>query len=395
MNSVSPADDVPSVSKVEEIALIDDPILRNLRITQCYSNLSSALTKRTGPSANWCTFATWASKQAGQTIRKEDLARTLEALLGQTPAMRQGIEEVARLARPSGLRRDSISLHTAIWQGMELGSSIERASDAVARGNKKVFEEIGREFARFLSVCGSDEVFKERKICRFCADLRPGDPPEGQRLLGQAFRYYYQSLFETVAKPRAELLFLANLDIGFHEQTRLQPEIAGSLDAAWIDSRPLVKSLFATLLPNRGWLVRIFMSLRRLIGISNSLETAVEALAGVARKEVHRLITEHLMTLNIPRGVQLRLGSDLRGQFPSTLQLIENPDLKSLLTHIDPTPDSLRDTGAVDWADLSERMHFIADLFRCYQEDQDLFAPAFTPIQQVAIKAGHRPGGPL
>jgi hypothetical protein len=34
-----------------------------------------AMTKRLGPCANWCTFATWASRQAGQTIRGEDLAQ--------------------------------------------------------------------------------------------------------------------------------------------------------------------------------------------------------------------------------------------------------------------------------------------------------------------------------
>src|SRR3712207_6973910 len=56
--------------------------------------------------------------------------------------------------------------------------------------------------------------------------------------------------------------------------------------------------------------------------------------------------------------------------FPATLREITNPDLRLLLERIDPTPDSLRETGAVDWADLPDRLHFILDLFRCYQEDR-------------------------
>ena len=68
----------PSVADVERISALADPILRNLQITQCYHELSAAMAARTGTNANWLTFATWASKQVGQTIRKEDLARTLQ-----------------------------------------------------------------------------------------------------------------------------------------------------------------------------------------------------------------------------------------------------------------------------------------------------------------------------
>ncbi len=64
---------VPASAEVDRIATLGDPVLRNLQITQCYHELASALAKRTGPYANWCTFATWASRQAGQTIRKEAL----------------------------------------------------------------------------------------------------------------------------------------------------------------------------------------------------------------------------------------------------------------------------------------------------------------------------------
>src|SRR5512143_3453407 len=80
MSNTTYAHRLPDVRQVEQIAAHSDSIIRNLQITQCYHELSAALAGRTELSANWCTFATWASKQAGQTIRKEDLARTLDSL---------------------------------------------------------------------------------------------------------------------------------------------------------------------------------------------------------------------------------------------------------------------------------------------------------------------------
>jgi hypothetical protein len=56
------------LAEVRQIAGLRDPVIRNLRITECYARLAAGV--QSG-GANWCTFATWASKQAGQTIRKE------------------------------------------------------------------------------------------------------------------------------------------------------------------------------------------------------------------------------------------------------------------------------------------------------------------------------------
>ena len=57
-----------AVEKIERIAALDNPLLRNVMITQCYCELSASFAEHMGPGANWCTFATWASKQAGQTM---------------------------------------------------------------------------------------------------------------------------------------------------------------------------------------------------------------------------------------------------------------------------------------------------------------------------------------
>jgi len=68
---------------IRSIILMDtEPVLRNLKITQAYFDLSQAIAQRLGDiNANWCNFATWASKTAGRFIRMEDLNVHLHKLL--------------------------------------------------------------------------------------------------------------------------------------------------------------------------------------------------------------------------------------------------------------------------------------------------------------------------
>ena len=386
---------VPDVRQVEQIAAHSDPIIRNLQITQCYHELSAALTERTGPSANWCTFATWASKQAGQTIRKEDLARTLDNLREDVVRSVRGAQGVAVSAQHIGASGNTEEIQASVWDVLNPTAAFDRASDAVGRGNKKVFEEIGFEFARFLSTCLSSTTFNADTISQFCDGLGPGDPPDGQYYLRQAFTRYYQSFFERDAKMRAELLLLANIEIGFHEQTRLQPEIAAALDAAILDPRQFAHRLTKALFPYRGWLALVRLFFTRLFGGPTTFDQEVNALIAAVQKQLHLIITEHMMTIDLPHGVRLRLGHDLSAEFPASLKQITNSDLIVLLKQVDPTPDSLHDSGAVDWADLSERIHFIADMFRCYQESWGLFESPFTLDQVTALQAGRLPSGKL
>jgi len=67
---------IPTIADVERISVISNPVVRNLNITQCYYELSKAMGELIGINPNWCTFAVWASKQAGQSIRREDITRT-------------------------------------------------------------------------------------------------------------------------------------------------------------------------------------------------------------------------------------------------------------------------------------------------------------------------------
>src|SRR5688572_6881699 len=97
-----------------------------------------------------------------------------------------------------------------------------------------------------------------------------------------------------------------------------------------------------------------------------------------AQYHLRRMLTAHLMMLTLPPDNCLRLGHDLVSVYPTHLKELTNADLVALLAQIDPTPNSLTQTGAIDWADLTERMHFIADMFRCYHEEKELFDAAFS-----------------
>ena len=388
------SDQVASEFMVKQIAAISQPVLRNLLITQCYCELSTAFSQYSGQTANWCSFATWASKQAGQTIRNEDMERTLEAWLEKQTGIEDGLSLIATLAQKLGAGQTMEKLR-AVSLTVLVKDTASRASQAVSRGNKKVFEEIAFEFARFLHVCLKDKEYNIQRLEEFCKGLRSGGPPDGQELLRKAFSNYYASFFETDARKKKEMTLLANLQIGFHEQTRLQPEIAEALNAAMADTAAIKDQVLATLFKKAGFLTRLRVFFQRLLGKTGLLDKAVEDLVIQIQMHLRQVLTTHLMTLTMPPGNRLLLGKDLSLSYDEELKELQNPQLLALLSRVDPTANSLQQTGATDWANLNERMHYIADLFRCYHAKKEVFTEAFTKEQVNAMKEGKVPEGIL
>lgn len=351
---------------MRRITAISNPVIRNLEITHCYSRLAAAIAERTGRGANWCTFATWASRQAGRTVRGEDLLERLGAKLRQRALLHPLRTLGRRLLRrglfhaDSRLGRLTAELHTPF-------DAFELASDAVARGNRKVFEEIGLEFARYLHDVPPDAPPDSPRLGRFLDGLRPGDPPEGQRYLRQAFAHYERRRFETVPKERVELLVLANLEIGLHEQTRLQPEIAEAIDAVHATKEDLG---------------------RRLLGVpAAGLQRAASSVA-------REVITESFLVLSLP-GRVLALGTHLDDRFPDDLLEIGNADLAALAARYEPVAPAADDCGATDWSVLEQRMHYIIHLFQAFHGRAELFEAPFTPEQVSSFRRGDIPDGDL
>ena len=390
-----PSQIIPTLVDVERIAALPDAVLRNLLITQCYHELGLALAERTGGHANWCCFATWASKQAGQTIRKEDLGRALEAALGSEANALEAAQALKAAAANLGAQLKIQELLRLIWRTYNPQAAFERSSTAVARGNLKVFEEIGREFARFHAQCLPDLTYNAENITRFVEQLRPGEAPEGQQYLRQAFLRYYQALFTSDEKTRNELLLLANLEIGFHEQTRLQPEILEALIAPVISPQEFANNLLKALRPEGGWVTKVSLFILRLFGRLANFDAAIESYVAGAQRQAQLLITEAMMTIELPHNQRLRLGDDLAARFPTAFEHLTNQDLLGLLAQIDPTPDSLVESGAVYWGDLPDRMHFIADMFRCFQLSAELLEAPFDGEQTTALKENRIPTGRL
>jgi hypothetical protein len=328
----------PDVEEVGQIAGLPDPVIRNLQITECYSRLAAAVSERSA-GANWCTFATWASRQAGRTIRGEDMLGALKLELGRDAELLHPIDSFWRAVVRRGLFNRDSAFGRCVWSLHTPFDAFALASDAVARGNRKVFAEIGLEFARYLA---SD-------FETFMAGLK--DPE-----LRQAFTHLEQGR----ATGDAELIVLANLEIGLHEQSRLQPEIREALDAATAPEQSLLKRILGRPLQRR---------LTRL-----SRET----------------ITRSLMVLSLP-GATLFLGRNLDLPLPTA----RNAELLALLARYEPAPPAADDCGARDWSVLHQRMHYIAHLFRTFHERRELATPPFTPAQVEQLRAGMVPDGEL
>ena len=345
----------PDVEEVTRIAGIANPVIRNLQITECSSRLAAAVAERGDRCSNWCTFATWASRQAGRTIRGEDLLGQLQRELGRDAELLHPIASFWRALVRHGLFQPGTRLGRLMVRLHTPFDAFELASDAVARGNRKVFEEIGLEFARYLHAPDLDS---------FLAGLRPGEPPDGQRYLRQAFIRSHQARSEPDPKRRAELLVLANLEIGLHEQTRLQPEIREALEAATARDERLWKRIL-------GWPLQ-----RQLTRVSR------------------QVITDSFLVLTLPGSV-LALGRHLDAPYPDALRTPADAELAALLARYEPVPPALDDCGARDWSELPQRMHYIAHLFRAYHEHPDLGSAPFTPEQLERIRAGALPDGEL
>jgi hypothetical protein len=379
----------PSVEDVQRIVAIENPVIRNLEITECYSELAAAFAARGGEGANWCTFATWASRQAGRSIRGEDMLDDLEQKLGSSrwlldpgALLWRGLLREGLFQPTSRLGRLTAEFHTPF-------DALELASACVARGNLKVFEEIGLEFARYLAECPPDAPLDSPEVQQFLDGLRPGDPPDGQGYLRQAFTRYQSLRLEPDPRNRAQLAVLANLEIGYHEQTRLQPEILAALDAASDTEEALGRRVLNALVPSapRWWP----LARESAVVVSSLLAVGAQHSATRLAREV---ITESFMVLSLP-GRVLALGANLPDQYPEPLRAPIDAPLAELLARYEPVPPAVDDCAARDWSVLKERMHYIVHLFCAFHLDADLGHPPYTPEQVAAFRRGEVPDGEL
>jgi hypothetical protein len=285
------------------------------------------------------------------------------------------------------LRRGLFNPQTALGRFVQAIHSpfdaFERASDAVAAGNRKVFEEIGFEVARYLETCADDPSASSPHFAQFLETLAPGPPPDGQDWLRRALSHYHQQRTEIRPSRRAQLMLLANLEIGFHEQTRLQPEIQRAMEAG-PDTVEDLKSRLLRVLPG-GWAAPLLI---------RSIMIPARRYRRFARELTRQAISEALMVLRMPDGV-LQLGANLDAKTPAVFADADEPDLIAMVKSVEPENGVCSGCGARDWADLPQRMHYIFHLFRGFHERETIFAEPFPAEQVQAFRSGRIPAGRL
>lgn len=376
-----------SEQEINRIAALPNPVQRNLRITQAYHDLKMSTTFLVGrKNVNWCAFATWASRTAGHFIRGDYVPGLVQAYLDQVKSFHGAIHTAHRMV--AKVHRNALLPHSV------LAASIERAarlvSDHLAHGNLIVFAEIAPLFARMHEEFRGATTYDGHALERFLGRLRRGHVLEdGQDLLSNAFRGYYRAMFERDPKKKAELILLANDSIGYHEQTRLQEDIVRSIDAP-IAAFILRAAHERATAVSRG---RVAETLHRVI------DHVLAPFAGWLQRTWANVATRWLMRMDMPDRV-LELGRDvshpeLIDMFPPELDTIENPELRALLYELDFTPNTTRGSAAGNWGDLAERMNFVVDFFRTYQQDKTLLQAPFSDLQVEVIRSGGVPSGTL
>jgi hypothetical protein len=355
---------------IDAIVESRQPVIRNLLITQRYHDLSQAMRQVVSSTdANWSTFATWASKTAGQTIRNEEVPPVLRTALSDWESLVERVSSVLRML-PGDI--DPLA---------PVSETLRDLSGAISKGNLKVFRELGPEFSRFVATMGSDSEYDERKLRQYQMKFRPGPVDEGgQDLLRQAFTHYYEARFEHDRQCKARLIYLSNTLIGLHEQSRLQPEISLAMNA------PVVDLLFERWMEFLRAVVPDAIEPQVAVVLRPPLRALGDAIAGAWRQ----IATRFVMELTLPFGKELPLGEDIPPDShlptlypPSLAKIDEPPALFEMWARYDRPGD---DTAARDWAVLDDRMNYIINLFRSRQEDEDLFVPPFNAAQTRYIE---------
>ena len=364
---------------VTTIVAMEDPVLRNLWITQSYADFSQRL--RAAVSADdltWCGFAVWASGTAGLSIREEELPGFLSRIIKE----RHGdhIQRInAEIDRRRLLRFILSDLdHVDVLRAIR--GALDTVSERIAHGNALVYGELAPLFVAFLEwlegTPADDDV--DAVLDRAAAEPIDDDVRE-------AFHWYRRALGASSAGERAHAVLAANVLAVAHEQPRLHDAIAASLTAGVLPAGDVRGELLPRWIPNL---------LAKLI-------------RGPVAREAQRLIddvwdsvtTALLMTLRVP-GATLHLSHDVPPgpgglRVPGALEALDDVPPDTVFRTWDRTGGSGVGSGAANWASLGDRMNYIVNLFRSRQQDPSLHDRPFSPEQLATMQNGRVPDGPL
>jgi hypothetical protein len=376
------------IARITQFTRADQLVVRNLYITQRYHDLSLALAEVLGgPDVNWSTFATWASKTAGQSVRNEEVPSFVDDLVGEFED--DVMHPLGKIESAIHAVVPTTGFHVSFLLA-PIKETIETVSGSISAGNLKVFAELAPLFVQFVEQMRAAPPPAPGGLAALLEGLDPRPIEEGgQDMLRRAFTHYFKAAVETDPVEKARLVLAGNCQIGLHEQTRLQPQIEQAMDAPIDDI--LRKHLHASLGTGAGKGI-----LSRLI---DTIERPLRDLTDVVGDLWERIATRFLMTLALPGGAQLPLGRNIPKEaaaqsfLPPPLQNITAPDeLLALMRQFDRARGATEvGSASVDWRLLPDRMNFIVNLFRSRQQSADLFGQPFSDAQRALIEKDEVP----
>lgn len=360
-------------AQIQTTVSLENLVIRNLQVTLGYHRLSQGMRKFIGSrNVSWCGFAAHASKTAGQALRHENMPHFLKSSMLKWAGYDDTLFYLNDiLGQPE---RDFTKVQNSL-----LAEAMKQVSLLISAGNILVYEELAWPFASLITTFSNVWYRDEVELREFLQDHFRRGPLErdGQNYLIEAFRAYFNARFETKPKRKAEHVFMGNLFIGLHEQTRLQPYIEQALAVPY----------------------DVFVAGQRTNEEDSHAANAGLMQSNQLRDLVTKTVTKMLMSISLPNR-DLKLGGDVIApsgviSFPEDLIIIEDPRCQRLVESFDSNVDTLTGSAADDWVSLADRMRFVVDFFRSYQQYKRMFSAPFSEIQVPAIDAGLLPGGPL
>lgn len=371
------------------VAMESQPVLRNLLITQCYHDLSREIGRVLGAhNANWCTYATWASKTAGRFIRNEEVPALFRKVLEDSHGFQAGATRILHRLRGLHPAMALIPEHGLLGLADKIMHDV---SNQIIAGNLKVFSELAPVFARFIHLFDGGR-FDDKAADQLLSSMRVGpSSKDGQSLLHEALEHFIAAARESDPMLKAQHMLIANAQTGLHEQIRLQPFIAGSLNAPVEDVLHGLWQDHHNAAPEPSLFGRIHALWDRM----------GHAVVYDAEKAWDTFSSIELMTLAVP-GQMLHLGSALppvlqhKPLYPEMLIEIKNHEAYALLEQYDALdPHAEGRVGANDWTSLAQRMRYILALFRSRQQEATILGQPFSDAQHAELWLDRVPSGAL
>lgn len=413
-------------ARVDEIARMDDAVLRNLYITQGYHDLARQMGDIVGSrrDASWATFGCWASKTAGRFIRGQELPSVLQRTLKRHPELARHSEAIGGEAGELVTGLSDMVLHPLRTSTAALARISTHTALYIGEGNRVVFAELAGSFADFVDAFGGGDLGHERLddlLAKYSDG--PSEPDEyhldhaneritgtrcgGQGWLKDMLRTLHRAALSDDPDEKAQLILLASAYGGLHEQTRLQSYIVAALGTVIDDVFiPQLRSDAPPAGETRGFLNRMILRVGRVV-------------AKLGRRLAAEWSSKEMMTMPLPDET-IRLGEDIRAEkggplYPQALTTLSEPELVEIIDRYCPSMSDnvftrataliLRKipgerpvvvgVAASNWGVFEQRMRLILAYFRTRQQCDALHDPPFTPQQLEALAAGEMPVGKL